>query len=128
MKKITLVARLLLGLVFFVFGLAGLFNLMPPPKDLPENMEAFMKGMMATGYFFPLLKGTEIAAGALLLAGTFVPLALVALAPIVLNILLVHVFLAPEGMIVAVVIALLEIYLAFFARPYRDTIRLLFRR
>lgn len=126
MSKIPLVARLLLGLVFFGGGLTGLLNLAPPPENLPENMKTFMSGMMATRYFFPLLKGTETICGLLLLSGFFVPLALVVLAPIVLNIFLVHLFMAPDGLILAVVIGVLEVYLAFFAAPYRNVIRALF--
>ncbi len=127
MRYLPLLARILLGLVFFVFGLMGLFNLAPVPPDLPEKLQAFTNGLMASGYFFPVLKGTEVICGLLLLVGAFVPLALVVLAPIVLNILLVHIFLAPEGLVIALVIAALEIYLAFFASPYKEIIRQLFR-
>lgn len=56
------------------------------------------------------------------------PLALVILAPVVLNIFLVHAFMAPEGLILAVIIGLLMIYLSFFAAPYAPTIKSLFRR
>lgn len=127
-SKLTLAARILLGLIFFVFGLAGLLNLMPPPDNLPENMITFMKGMEASGYMFKLIKGTEVVCGAMLLTGMFVPLALVVLAPIVLNIFLTHAFLAPEGLPLAIVIGLLLTYLAFFASPYKQTICQLFRR
>lgn len=126
MKNVTLVARILLGLIFFVFGILGLLNLLPPPPNLPENMQTFMKGMMATGYFFPLLKMTEIVCGLLLLSGCFVPLALVVLAPVVLNIFLVHVFMGQDGLPIAIVIGVLEAYLAFFAKPYSDVIKQLF--
>lgn len=127
MKKAPLIARILLGLVFFGAGLAGLLQLAPPPADMPEKMKLFFTGMMATTYFFPLLKLTETLCGALLLSGYFVSLALVVLAPIILNIFFTHAFLAPSGLPLAIVIGLLEIYLAFFARPYRDRIRALFR-
>jgi uncharacterized membrane protein YphA (DoxX/SURF4 family) len=126
MNKLPLIARILMGLVFFGAGLAGLLNLAPPPADLPEAMKTFMAGMMATKYFFPLLKLTETVCGALLISGYFVPLALVILAPIVLNIFLTHLFLAPSGMLLAVVLGALEVYLAFFS-PYRERIRALFR-
>ncbi len=125
-QKITLIARILLGLIFTIFGTAGLFNLMPAPDNLPPNMTAFMNGMMATGFFFPLLKISEIVCGLFLLSGYFVPLALIVLAPIVLNIFLVHAFMAPEGLPMALLIGLLEVYLAFFAKPYCDIILKLF--
>lgn len=92
MKHAPLIARLILGFIFFASGIAGLLNLAPPPPDLPENMKTFMAGMMATTYFLPFLKVTETICGALLMSGFFVPLALVILAPIVLNIFFVHLF------------------------------------
>ncbi len=128
MSKIPLVARVLLGLIFFGAGIAGLLNMSaPPPADLPEDMKTYMAGIMVTKYFFPLLKGTEILCGLSLLSGYFVPLALVVLAPVVLNIFLVHAFLAPSGLVLAVVLGVLEIYLAFFASPYKEAIRSLFK-
>ena len=125
-KRLPLIARIILGLIFFTADLAGLLNLAPPPKDLPENMKTFMAGMMATQYFFPLLKSTETICGLLLISGFFVPLALVVLAPIIINIFLTHLFMAPDGLILATVIGALEIYLAFFASPYKEVIRPLF--
>lgn len=126
--KLPMIARVLLGLMFFVFGLIGLLNLYPPPPDLPERMQTFNNGLMAAQYFFPLLKATETICGLFLLAGMFVPLALVVLAPIVLNIFFVHAFLAPDGLPIAIVIGLLMIYLSFFAQPYSATIKSLFKK
>lgn len=51
-EKLPIATRYLLGLLFFVFGGAGLFNLIPPPPDLPQDMQTFMAGMMVTKYFF----------------------------------------------------------------------------
>lgn len=106
----------------------GLFNLMPPPEDLPENLELFNRGLAASQYFFTLLKITELVSGLFLLSGFFVPLALVMLAPIILNIFLTHLFLAPSGVPLALILGGVEIYLAFFAWPYRDVIRPLFQK
>jgi len=110
MKKAALIARLLLGLIYFVFGLNGFLNFIPVPP-MPEKMMTFFNGMMVTGYFFPLLKGTEVICGALLLSGFFVPLALVVLMPITINILGVHLFMAPDGMPVALVVMALNAFL-----------------
>lgn len=125
-SKLPLIARLLLGLVFFSGGVVGLLNLVPPPPDLPEGLQTFNAGLMASGYFMTLLKLTEVICGLFLLSGFFVPLALVILAPIVLNIFLVHAFLAPSGLPLALVMGLLLIYLAFFS-PYSPPIRRLFQ-
>lgn len=126
-EKLPLIARVVLGLIFFVFGIAGLFNLLPPPENIPQDMITFMNGMIATKYLFPLVKVTEIVCGALLLTGYFVPFALIALAPIILNIFLLHAFIGPSGLPIALVLVVLEIYLAFFAKPYRDIVMQIFR-
>lgn len=127
-SKITLIARILLGLVMFASGLTGLLNLVPVPPDLPERLMTFNAGLAATGYFMVLLKLTETICGLLLLSGFFVPLALVVLAPVVLNIFLVHAFMAPSGLPLAIILGLLMIYLSFFAQPYSSVINQLFRK
>ena len=115
-SKIPTVARLLLGLIFFVFGLNGFLNFVPTPP--PSGAAgAFGSALFASGYFFPLLKSTEVISGALLLSNRFVPLALALLAPIIINILAFHAFLAPSGLPLALVLLALEIYLA---RSYRE--------
>lgn len=126
--KLPLIARILLGFVFFASGLAGLLNLLPVPPDLPEPLVTFNTGLAASVYFFPLLKITETVCGLLLLLGMFVPLALVVLAPIVLNIFLVHAFMAPSGLPLAIVCGLLTAYLAFFAQPYSSVVKQLFHK
>ncbi len=87
-------ARFFLGFVFFVFGLNGFLNFIPVPP-MPDNILAFMNGMMAAPYFFPLLKGTEVVCGLALLLNKKVPLALVILAPICLQIFLFHAVMTP---------------------------------
>ncbi len=123
MKKLTIAIRILLGLLFLVSGIAFFF-VTPPP--LEGDMGTFFAGMAATKYFFYLLKGTEIICGLLLLSGFFVPLALVVLAPIVLNIFLIHVFLDPKGIAMALIIGIFTIYLAFFSH-YCASIKQLFK-
>jgi uncharacterized membrane protein YphA (DoxX/SURF4 family) len=112
--KLVLSARVLLGLVFVVFGLNGFLHFLPQPP-MPEGAQAFAGALFATGYFFPLLKGTEIVAGSLLLSGRYVPLALTLLAPIVVNIVAFHVFLAP-GIGLPLAILVLELFLAWAYR------------
>lgn len=127
MPKIPQISRILLGLIFFIFGLNGFLNFIPVPPNLPEKLVTFNQGMKATGYFFPLLTSTEVICAVLLLANLFVPLALVILAPIIVNIFCVHLFMAPEGLPVALVIGGLELYLAFFS-PYSPRIKALFTK
>ena len=125
MKKLTLIARLLLGFIFLGSGIA-FFLMTPPPMEGP--IAEFFGGLQATKYFFFLLKGTEIVCGAMLMSGFFVPLALVVLAPIVLNIFLVHAFIAQDGLVLSIVLGALECYLAFFSAEYSPTIKGLFKK
>jgi uncharacterized membrane protein YphA (DoxX/SURF4 family) len=120
-RIVTAVARILLGLAFAVFGLNGFLNFIPPPRDPgPEEAMAFASAMMATGYLMPLVKGTELVAGLLLLSNRFVPLALVLLAPVIVNIVAFHVFLAPATSGMAFVILALEVFLIW---SYRSAFR-----
>jgi hypothetical protein len=113
--KVKTAARLLLGAIFFVFGLNGFLHFIPQPP--PTGLAAvFAGGLGASGYFFPLLKGTEVLVGLALLGNRFVPLALTVLAPIVVNIVAFHAFLAPSGMALPVVIVALGVYLAYTER------------
>ncbi|HZU85490.1 MAG TPA: DoxX family protein, partial [Polyangiaceae bacterium] len=80
----------------------------------------FFIALAGTGYFLPLLAATETVAGAALLARRFVPMALTVLAPIVVHIVAFHVFLAPSGLPLAVVILGLEVFLAW---SYRGAFR-----
>jgi uncharacterized membrane protein YphA (DoxX/SURF4 family) len=120
------VARVLMGLVFFVFGLSGFINFMPPPPpNVPEAAMAFGAAMMKTGYLFQLIKGTEVLVGALLLLNRFVPLALALIAPVVVNILAFHVFLERGDYAIPVVVLALELYLAWSYRSaYRPMLRM----
>jgi uncharacterized membrane protein YphA (DoxX/SURF4 family) len=113
-SKLPTVARLLLGLVFLVFGLNGFLHFLPQPPP-PTRALGFVGGLAGSGYFFPLLKTTEVVAGALLLAG-FVPIALTLLAPIVVNIVAFHAFLAPGNWPVVGLVLASEIYLAVVHR------------
>jgi len=127
MQKITLAVRLIFGLIFVVFGLNGFFNFIPMPTDIPQDMMTFSTGLMVSKYFFPLLKGAEVICGLFLVSGFFVPLALVILAHIVINIFFVHAFLAPDGMAMSIALVVMQAYLSFFARPYSEKIKALFR-
>ena len=113
------IARVLTGLVWVIFGLNGFLHFLPLPPMGPRA-GAFMGALAATGYMFPLIKGVEVIAGALLLGNRYVPLALALLAPGLVNILAFHLFLEPSGLPLPVILLALEIYLA---RKYRHAFR-----
>ncbi|MFP2927743.1 DoxX family protein [Pyxidicoccus sp. 3LG] len=120
-RHLPTAARFLMGLMFFVFGLNGFLNFIPPPPEpMPEGAVAFGTALVKTGYMMPLIKGTEVLVGVLLLANRFVPLALALLAPVIVNIVAFHAFLAPTGMVMTFIVLALEVYLAW---AYRETFR-----
>jgi uncharacterized membrane protein YphA (DoxX/SURF4 family) len=119
-------ARILMGLMFFVFGLNGFLHFIPQPKTpLPEAAVTFFGALMKTGYMLPLIFGTQTLVGVLLLLNRFVPLALALIAPVIVNIVAFHAFLSPSGAIMAGVVLVLEIYLAWtYRQAYRPMLAL----
>lgn len=126
-KWLPIISRYLLGLIFFLSGLAGLLNLAPPPADLPQPMIDFMTGMMASKYFFPFLKITETVFGLMLIVRVAPALALVVLAPVTIHIFFVHLFLTPglNNIILPVVMIALHI---LAAQAYMPIYKPLFKR
>ena len=119
MQKAVMVARLLFGLVFTVFGLNVFVSFVPAP-EMSEAAGSFFGALLGSGYLVPLLGVTELTAGIFLLAGILVPLALTLLAPVVVNIVLFHIFLDPVGMPIAILVLVLEVFLTW---AYRDSFR-----
>jgi putative oxidoreductase len=115
MRIAAIVARLLLGLVFFVFGLNGFLQFMRNPPPTPAA-GAFFGALFATHYMFALIFGTQVIGGALLLLGVMVPFALTILAPVIVNIVAFHIFLSPALLPMALVVAALELFLAWHYR------------
>lgn len=120
----TTVVRSLLGLIYLVFGLNFFLHFlpMPPPPAEPGAAEGFMGGLFQAGYFFPMVKGLEVLLGGFLLLNFFTPLSLIILAPISVNILLFHTFLAPENMALSILMVLLHIYLLWAYKKSYQTI------
>lgn len=98
-SKIILVARILLGLIFFIFGLNKFLNFIPPLEyDSGSLPSLFLSSLFNGGiYFVYLLGAVEVVAGALLLVGKYVPLTLIVLAPVTANILFFHLSLDPAN-------------------------------
>jgi len=123
MKIAMIIVRTLMGLLFmfssvmYVLMVTGVF---PMPEMPPGALKTFNEGLGASGYFFTLLKITEFVCGLMLVTGRFVPLAMVILSPIIINIVLTHAFLAPEGIVPGLFLALGNIFLAYC---YRDAFR-----
>ena len=96
MKIVVLIARILLGLIFTIFGLNGFLNFIPPPPSIPGNAGAFFGAIVASHYVY-LTAGAQVVGGVLLLINQYVPLALVILAGVIANILVFHITMYPQG-------------------------------
>jgi hypothetical protein len=119
--RLATVARVLLGLIFTVFGLNGFLNFIPQPP-MPPDAVVVVSGLLGMKYLFPLLKGVEVVSGLLLLSGRLIPLVLVVLAPIILNIVGFHTFVMPDP-VMPILLLVPELYLAWV---WRDAFRSLF--
>ncbi len=106
MKTALLIARILLGLAFVVFGANGFLHFIPmgPP---PEGTAGQFMGALAASHLFYVVAALEFIGGALLLSGRYVPLALVLLGPVVVNILLYHLLMEPKGLPIALLTVVL---------------------
>ena len=102
--------------MFLVFGLNGFLHFLPPPPAPPAG-DAFL-GALAAGNVMTVVKGFETVIGALLLAGRFVPLALVMLVPIAVNIVLYHATFDPAGVVPGVVVAAMLTFLLWAYRAH----------
>src|ERR1700735_486344 len=105
MKYAYVIARVLLGLVFTVFGLNAFLHFFPTPP-VPGLAGQFM-GALLGWHYYVVPFGTEIIGGALLLSNRYVPLALTLLGPVIVNILSFHMFLDSENMALAIVVTVL---------------------
>jgi len=121
MNKAILVARILLGALFAFSGLNSILHFIspaPPPGDAGIYM-----GILLNHHIFNFIGLLMLVAGILLLVGRFVPLALVLLGPILVNILLFHIFIEPRGLVAGCIAAAVEVFLIF---AYRKSFRGLF--
>ncbi len=105
--------------MFLLFGLNGFLNFMPAPKDMPQEIMTVVGSLTHAGYI-TVVSGTEVVIAVLLLSNRFVPLALALLAPIIVGILTFHIAMAPATIGPGIVVAAMELYLAWV---YRDAFK-----
>jgi len=117
MKIVTLIARILLGLVSLVFGLNGFLNFLNM-GPMPTGLAGQFMGALILSHYYWVVAALQIAGGLLLLVNRFVPLALVLLGPVIVNILCYHVFLNQAGAAPAVVVTILW-FIVFYANRQR---------
>jgi putative oxidoreductase len=105
MKIIGMIARILLGAIFAFFGSNLLFHFLPN-QPMPPIATQYMTALFVSHYIVAIGM-FQVIGGLLLLFNRYVPLGLVILAPIIVNIMLVHFLMAPSGIPMACIVALL---------------------
>jgi len=123
MKIVVLIARILLGLMFVAFGAIGLFHLMTPPP-MPDGLMKKFSEALNESHISQVVSALQLISGLLFLVNRFVPLALVLLGPVLVNILLFHIFVAPAGFQPGVVATILW-FIIFYA--HRDAFAGIFK-
>jgi putative oxidoreductase len=109
-KVATIIARVLLGLIFVVFGLNIFLHFIPTPPPPPSLVGDFSKALLLSHYLH-VVGALQVIGGALLLIGRFVPLGLLLLGPVIVNIDLVHILMDPSGLPMAAFVSILAIFL-----------------
>ena len=124
MKIATVIARVLLGLIFLVFGLNGFFHFIPMPPPPPESAAThFFTAVSSTG-FMTVVFILQIVGGLLLLLNFLPVLGLTILCPIAFNIVLFHATMEPSGLPLALVVTVLSLFLIWaYWEHYRHLVR-----
>jgi putative oxidoreductase len=123
MKIAAIIVRTLMGLLFLFASITYFFKLITPPPT-EGAMKIFGDGLEASVYIMPTVKVIELICGLAFVSGRFVPLASILIAPIIVNIFLVHTFLDMNGLPVAAFLVLANIFIAYV---HRDSYKQLFR-
>jgi len=119
MKLTVSISRILLGFLYLVFGLDYFLHFIPYQPPLHTGKAgAFIAGLKATGYFYPLQKVIQIAGGLSLLTNWYAPFSAIVLFPISLNVLLFHTVLVPSGWLMGVTLVVPNLLLGYGYRKY----------
>lgn len=123
-QRLTTLVRILFGVFFIFMGLNFFFHFVPLPPMTAEGTN-FMTALANVRYILPFNAGLQIVAGLMLALNLFAPLALILLAPLIVHIAFFHIFLDPGSIGLAVILVIVELFLAFM---YWDNFAHLFRR
>ena len=115
MRATSVTARLLLGLLFTVFGLNGFFHFLPMPPPPATGMQ-FLGTLASTNYLVPIF-ALQLVSGLLLLSNRYVPLALTLIAPVIVNILMYHTLMDLKGIVPGALATLCWLVTFYSVRP-----------
>jgi len=104
MKIAALIARIIMGLIFIIFGLNGFLNFIKGP--LPPGLAGQFVGALIQSHYVWVVAAAQVIGGALVLIGRYVPLGLAILAPVIVNILAFHALLMPAGAQMAILVTI----------------------
>jgi uncharacterized membrane protein YphA (DoxX/SURF4 family) len=116
MKYLIVIVRVLLGLEFVVFGSNAFLHFMGPMPVMEGQAGAFVTALMSSGYMSVIAVVQILGGLCLLLGARFVPLGLTLLGPVIVNIILFHVFLLPQGIGIGLFDAVLALFLLWIYR------------
>jgi len=115
MRTVSVTARYLAGVIFLAFGLNGFLHFIPLPP--PEGVAGQFMGALFVSHYLAVIFAVQVIAAVLLLVNRYVPLALAALAPVIVNILCFHALMAPSGLPLALVVDVLWALVFIDVRP-----------
>lgn len=115
MRTVSAIARYLAGVIFLVFGLNGFLHFIPLPP--PDGVAAQFMAALYVSHYLPLIFALQVIAAVLLLVNRFVPLAVAVLAPVIVNIVCFHAFMAPSGLPLALFVTALWALIFVDVRP-----------
>ncbi|WP_318240984.1 DoxX family membrane protein [Ureibacillus galli] len=108
------IIRILLGVIFFSAGVNGFIVFWGMESLFPTSNEAMI--LFQFDYLLIVEKTIEVLCGVFLLLNRYVPLAVASLLPIIVNIFLLHVFVDPSLLILAIILIIFEVYLLIYFR------------
>ena len=112
-NKILFVVSLLFGIMFINAGLNKIFNYMPVPKDLPEKLVKIMSAYAEIGWLMPLIAVAEVVGGILVIPKKTRALGAIIIFPVNIGILLTHIYHAPSGLVMAIVLLIINLWIIF---------------
>jgi uncharacterized membrane protein YphA (DoxX/SURF4 family) len=118
MKTATTISRIVLGLIYLIFGLDFYLHFIPYQPNHTGAAAAFKNGLIAAVYFYPMMKFIQIAGGISLLINRYAPFFAVVLFPISVNVFLFHTILVPSGWFMGVLLIGPNLFLGYAYRKY----------
>ncbi len=118
MKTATIILRILLGLLYLVFGLDYFLHFIPYQPEHTGAAAALKNGLIETGYIYPMMKTIQVVGGISLISNRYAPFAAVVVFPISLNVFLFHTILVPSGWLMGVLLLGPNLFLGYAYRSY----------